>query len=89
MGLLLSRPFTVHLGAEYSHESRCPSRFSTPGPVDTYQDGAAFIQDYGFPVITKAAMGGGGRGMRVVREQSDFQTSFKRAVSEAKAAFGD
>ncbi|KAF8159757.1 pyruvate carboxylase [Crassisporium funariophilum] len=61
----------------------------TPGPVDTYKDGEAFIQEYGFPVIIKAAMGGGGRGMRVVREQSDFQSSFERAVSEAKAAFGD
>lgn len=61
----------------------------TPGPVDTYTDGAAFIEEYGFPVIIKAAMGGGGRGMRVVREQSDFQASFERAVSEAKAAFGD
>lgn len=40
-------------------------------------------------VIIKAAMGGGGRGMRVVREQSDFETSFERAVSEAKSAFGD
>ena len=40
-------------------------------------------------VIIKAAMGGGGRGMRVVREQSDFQASFERAVSEAKSAFGD
>ncbi|KIK07732.1 hypothetical protein K443DRAFT_672996 [Laccaria amethystina LaAM-08-1] len=61
----------------------------TPGPVGTYKDGESFIQEYGFPVIIKAAMGGGGRGMRVVREQSDFQTSFERAVSEAKAAFGD
>jgi pyruvate carboxylase len=34
-------------------------------------------------------MGGGGRGMRVVREQSDFQPAFARAVSEAKSAFGD
>jgi pyruvate carboxylase len=34
-------------------------------------------------------MGGGGRGMRVVRDQSDFKASFERAVSEAKAAFGD
>ena len=49
----------------------------TPGPVDSYLDGDAFIQEYGFPVIIKAAMGGGGRGMRVVREQSDFKDSFE------------
>ncbi|KAJ7576794.1 carbamoyl-phosphate synthase L chain, ATP binding domain-containing protein [Mycena floridula] len=61
----------------------------TPGPVDSYQDGDAFIKEYGFPVIIKAAMGGGGRGMRVVREQSDFASAFERAVSEAKSAFGD
>ncbi|KAF8074765.1 pyruvate carboxylase [Lyophyllum atratum] len=61
----------------------------TPGPVDSYTDGASFIEEYGFPVIIKAAMGGGGRGMRVVREQSDFKSSFERAVSEAKSAFGD
>ena len=40
-------------------------------------------------VIIKAAMGGGGRGMRVVRQQSEFQGAFERAVSEAKSAFGD
>ena len=34
-------------------------------------------------------MGGGGRGMRVVREQSEFEDAFSRAVSEAKSAFGD
>ncbi|KAH9840099.1 pyruvate carboxylase [Rhodofomes roseus] len=61
----------------------------TPGPVDSYREADAFIQEYGFPVIIKAAMGGGGRGMRVVREQSDFEASFERAVSEAKSAFGD
>ncbi|KAG1760840.1 carbamoyl-phosphate synthase L chain, ATP binding domain-containing protein [Suillus occidentalis] len=61
----------------------------TPGPVDSYTDGDAFIKEYGFPVIIKAAMGGGGRGMRVVREQSDFKDAFERAVSEARSAFGD
>ena len=34
-------------------------------------------------------MGGGGRGMRVVREESEFKDAFQRAVSEAKSAFGD
>ncbi|KAJ7224521.1 pyruvate carboxylase, partial [Mycena pura] len=61
----------------------------TPGPVASYTDGDAFIKEYGFPVIIKAAMGGGGRGMRVVREQSDFKDAFERATSEAKSAFGD
>jgi pyruvate carboxylase len=40
-------------------------------------------------VIIKAAMGGGGRGMRVVREEAEFKNAFERAVSEAKSAFGD
>ncbi|KZV61634.1 pyruvate carboxylase [Peniophora sp. CONT] len=61
----------------------------TPGAVAKYEDASAFIEEYGFPVIIKAAMGGGGRGMRVVREQSEFKTSFERAVSEALSAFGD
>ncbi|KAI9031516.1 pyruvate carboxylase [Phycomyces nitens] len=61
----------------------------TPGPVDKFTDAKAFIQQYGFPVIIKAAMGGGGRGMRVVREQSELEEAFLRAKSEALAAFGD
>ncbi|GJJ11273.1 hypothetical protein Clacol_005505 [Clathrus columnatus] len=61
----------------------------TPGPVASYLEGAEFVKEYGFPVIIKAAMGGGGRGMRVVKNQGDFQDAFERAVSEAKSAFGD
>ncbi|KAL7421116.1 pyruvate carboxylase [Cryptotrichosporon argae] len=61
----------------------------TPGPVESYDLAKDFIEEYGFPVIIKAAMGGGGRGMRVVRDQESFKESFERAVSEAKSAFGD
>ncbi|EJU03925.1 pyruvate carboxylase [Dacryopinax primogenitus] len=61
----------------------------TPGPVANYKDGEAFVKQHGFPVIIKAAMGGGGRGMRVVRALEEFQANFDRAVSEAKSAFGD
>ena len=43
----------------------------------------------GFPVMLKAAAGGGGRGMRVVREEKDLERSFQEAQSEARNAFGD
>ncbi|KAI7893577.1 pyruvate carboxylase [Mucor mucedo] len=61
----------------------------TPGPVSAFTDGKEFIEKHGFPVIIKAAMGGGGRGMRVVRDAASFEDSFNRAKSEALAAFGD
>src|SRR5690554_6395487 len=43
----------------------------------------------GFPIMVKAAAGGGGRGMRVVRSEGDLITAFKEARREAKTAFGD
>jgi pyruvate carboxylase len=43
----------------------------------------------GFPVMVKAAAGGGGRGMRVVRQPEDFEKSFTEAKNEARNAFGD
>ncbi|CAG8601444.1 1335_t:CDS:10, partial [Ambispora gerdemannii] len=61
----------------------------TPGPISTLAEADAFIAEYGFPVIIKAAMGGGGRGMRVVREKATLADSFERAKSEALSAFGD
>jgi pyruvate carboxylase len=54
----------------------------TPGPVDKYQDAELFTNEYGFPIIIKAAFGGGGRGMRVVRDQASLKDSFERATSE-------
>ncbi|KAJ1922187.1 pyruvate carboxylase [Mycoemilia scoparia] len=61
----------------------------TKDPTESVEDAEAFVEEYGLPVIIKAAMGGGGRGMRVVRERSELATSFERARSEAQAAFGD
>ncbi|TIC54286.1 pyruvate carboxylase [Wallemia mellicola] len=70
-------------------ESNVPVVPGTKGAIDSYDQANAFIEEYGFPVIIKAAMGGGGRGMRVVRSQGEFEEAFGRAVSEAKSAFGD
>lgn len=61
----------------------------TPGPIDTVDEAVAFVEKYGYPVIIKAAFGGGGRGMRVVREGDDIADAFKRATLEAKTAFGN
>ena len=61
----------------------------TAGAIASYDLADSFIKEHGFPVIIKAAMGGGGRGMRVVRDQAGFKDGFERAVSEAKSAFGD
>ena len=43
----------------------------------------------GFPILIKASAGGGGKGMRVVEKESDFEAQMNRAISEAVAAFGD
>ncbi|KAF4992100.1 hypothetical protein FGRMN_7378 [Fusarium graminum] len=61
----------------------------TPGAVAKFEEVKEFTDKYGFPIIIKAAFGGGGRGMRVVREQESLQESFERATSEAKTAFGN
>jgi len=48
-----------------------------------------FVAEFGLPIIMKAAMGGGGKGMRVVRDEKDLIPFFESATSEAEAAFGD
>lgn len=47
------------------------------------------MEEIGFPLLLKAAAGGGGRGMRVVRTPDAFESNFKQASREAEAAFGD
>lgn len=46
-------------------------------------------QSIGFPILIKASAGGGGKGMRVVEKESDFESQMNRAISEAVSAFGD
>ncbi|XP_076813420.1 pyruvate carboxylase, mitochondrial-like [Clavelina lepadiformis] len=61
----------------------------TDGPVTTLDEAKDFAQKYGFPLIMKAAFGGGGRGMRFVNEMEELEDNFHRAVSEAEKAFGN
>ncbi|HEX6316859.1 MAG TPA: acetyl-CoA carboxylase biotin carboxylase subunit, partial [Gemmatimonadaceae bacterium] len=61
----------------------------TPGPVDDADAALDFAREIGFPVIIKAAAGGGGKGMRVARSADEFSRSFSMARSEALSAFGN
>jgi acetyl-CoA carboxylase biotin carboxylase subunit len=61
----------------------------TPGPVEDPEEALRFARDIGFPVIIKAAAGGGGKGMRVAAEPEDFVRSFQLARSESLSAFGN
>ncbi len=61
----------------------------TDGSVASVEEVRAFVAKAGLPVIVKASMGGGGRGMRVVRRDEDLDEAFARATSEALASFGD
>lgn len=57
--------------------------------LDSYETALREAQRIGFPVMVKAAAGGGGRGMRVVRQEDDLEKAFNEAKSEASKAFGD
>ncbi|MEM7680147.1 MAG: acetyl-CoA carboxylase biotin carboxylase subunit [Pseudomonadota bacterium] len=59
------------------------------GGVADPDEGLKIAKDMGFPVIIKAASGGGGKGMQVVREEGEFKELFTRARQEAKANFGN
>jgi acetyl-CoA carboxylase, biotin carboxylase subunit len=59
------------------------------GAITNEAQGAKIAKDMGFPVLVKAAAGGGGRGMKVARTAEDLDMAIKTARAEAKAAFGD
>ncbi|HLP42638.1 MAG TPA: biotin carboxylase N-terminal domain-containing protein, partial [Fibrobacteria bacterium] len=60
----------------------------TPDAVETEQDALLFAKEYGYPLIIKAAMGGGGRGMSIVRDRGELVSAIARSRSEAEASFG-
>ena len=61
----------------------------TPGPVEDVDEALGHAKEIGFPVIIKAAAGGGGKGMRVAADADDFARAFQLARSEALSAFGN
>ena len=59
----------------------------SPDPIEDAEEAIKLAKEIGFPVIIKAAAGGGGRGMRIVRKEEDLSTNLELAQTEALAAF--
>jgi len=66
-----------------------PTAPGSDGPVANAKDAAKVAKELGYPVLLKAAAGGGGKGMRVVRNEAEFDAALKLTTGEAGAAFGD
>ena len=70
-------------------EAGVPVLPGTDEPITDLEEAKNFAKKIGFPVIIKAAYGGGGRGMRVVKKESEFEELFKSATAEAEKFFGN
>ncbi len=75
-----ARKIAVRVGA--------PLAPGSDGPVESAAEVRAFAEKHGLPVAIKAAFGGGGRGLKVVREMDVIEEAFASAMRESKAAFG-
>ena len=74
---------------ETMHEAGVPIVQGSDGTVNDVDEARRVAADIGFPVMVKAASGGGGKGMRLVWEEGEFDRAFRGARSEADAAFDD
>jgi acetyl-CoA carboxylase biotin carboxylase subunit len=59
------------------------------GPVGSLDEAKSFAREIGYPVLVKAAAGGGGRGMKLALEEDQLEPALAAARNEARAAFGD
>lgn len=61
----------------------------TTAPISSYEEATKTASDIGYPIMLKASAGGGGKGMRLVYEESELDSALAGAQSEAMAGFGD
>lgn len=74
---------------EVAKNANIPIIPGSDGPISSLKELEEFAETYDFPLMIKASSGGGGRGMRLVRQLSDLKEAYERSQSEAKAAFGN
>ncbi|MCA9642952.1 MAG: ATP-grasp domain-containing protein, partial [Myxococcales bacterium] len=74
---------------ELAEKSEVPVTKWSNGVVASVEEARRHAENIGYPLVIKASAGGGGRGIRVVREPGQLEAAFRSAASEATAAFGD
>ncbi|MGE0322333.1 MAG: carboxyl transferase domain-containing protein [Polyangiaceae bacterium] len=74
---------------ELAEKSEVPVTKWSNGVVASVEEARRHAENIGYPLVIKASAGGGGRGIRVVREPGQLEAAFRSAASEAQAAFGD
>lgn len=77
------------IAKEIAAKGKVPMLGGSKGNVDTLDDAMTVAKETGFPLIIKACSGGGGRGMRIVRKQSEMKQMYHSASSEALSAFNN
>jgi len=77
------------LAKETMKKAQVPVVPGSDGVISDFNTAKGIASDIGFPVIIKATAGGGGRGMRIVREMADLENAFQTASHEAEVAFGN
>jgi acetyl-CoA carboxylase, biotin carboxylase subunit len=76
-------------GRQVARRSDVPIVPGTNEPIEKTADAKPLASDMGYPVLLKAVAGGGGKGMRIVYSDAEFDAAFRDASSEAMNAFGD
>jgi acetyl-CoA carboxylase biotin carboxylase subunit len=76
-------------GRQLARRADVPTVPGTNEAIEKSTEGQALAQSMGYPVLLKAVAGGGGKGMRVVRDDASFAAAWRDAASEAMNAFGD
>ncbi len=74
---------------EAARRAGVPTVPGSAGRVADVDDARGIVEAIGFPVVIKAAAGGGGRGIRIAHSREEFDRLFPQASAEARAAFGD
>ena len=86
---LIERELGDKIAAKQTMEARGVRTVPAHLEALTAESAPSIAKQIGYPILLKAAAGGGGKGMRVVRDASELQSSFESTQREAQAAFGD